>query len=669
MAVCKSLKRRSISSLIIVAAFAGVASAQAPLLEEVHTLGAEGAIVPFERTFVVAGANNYEVTLTDLGAPGAALASVRLAVTQGTTIIGTPLLAPGAMTIAGLASTTYSIRVTGAPGAAVGSGLFRVDVRNLGSGDLVDSFVGILAPPPGTPAVGQFLLDAPLSVANSGNYDVALRDLQLPQPIETLLLAVVEEGGPLVAALDTDPSTANPAQQTVALDASRQYRAFAIAVPTTPTSGGMYAVDVVPVGGGTAALARVVPVGGVTFLGSMTLAAGAHTLSLQDLGFPTALANRAALVMRAGQSVAVTTAAGNVPFTAIAGPHEIYAFGAAAAGAIAGSLNVAIAPTGQPAVFNAAHIAALPGSGVVAYTYDAPIANAAAFRVRLADYQFPAAFVQLRLAAAQNGAIVGTQLVGPGSFDISPTQGRVQLLVVAQAAAAGGLFGTDVSPVALGAVAFETTQGVGSVFVGSRFVVNNSASFAVRLTDVEFPARFTTLSAAVTRGADRVGLIFGGGTFNFDATPGSYFLNVIARPDAAEKAGTYGASVTQRPPPPVVTLTATPERVGSGGGAVDLTWSSQSATSCQASGGWTGARAISGTERTGTFSVATTFTLACTGAGGTTTQSVQVRIADTTGGGGGGGGGRLDLLTLLLAALFVVSRLHTRRRVAFPRRS
>lgn len=668
MSVCKSRfsRRRSISSMVMffVTAFGGVATAQAPLLEEVHTLGAEGAAVPFERTFVVAGANNYEVTLTDLGAPGAALASVRLAITQGTTIIGTPLLAPGALTIAGLAGATYSIRVTGAAGVAVGSGLFRVDVRNLGSGNLVDSFVGILAPPPGTPAAGQFLLDAPLIVGTSGNYDVVLRDLQLPQQIATLLLAVVEEGGSLVAALDNDPSSTTPAQQTVALDASRPYRAFAVAVPTTPTAGGLYAVDVVPVGGGAAALARVVPVGGVTYLGSMNLAAGSHTLSLQDLDFPELLANRAALIMRAGQSVALTTAVGNVPFTAVAGPHEIYAFGAAAAGEIAGSLNVAIAPAGQAAVFNGAHIAAQPGSGVVAFTYEAPIANAAAFRVRLADYQFPAAFQQLRLAAAQNGAIVGTQLVGPGSFDISPTQGRVQLLVVAQAAASGGLFGTDVSPTALGAVAFETTQGVGSIFVGSKFVVNSSASFAVSLTDVEFPARFTNLSAAVTRGADRIGLIFGSGTFNFDATPGSYFLNVIAQPDAAEKAGTYGATVTQRPPPPVVILSATPERVGSGGGAVDLTWSSQSATSCQASGGWTGVRPISGTERTGTFSVATTFTLACTGAGGTTSQSVNIRISDTTGGGGGGGGGRFDLLTLLLAAICVASRFNPRREVA-----
>src|ERR1700682_3110915 len=53
-------------------------------------------------------------------------------------------------------------------------------------------------------------------------------------------------------------------------------------------------------------------------------------------------------------------------------------------------------------------------------------------------------------------------------------------------------------------------------------------------------------------------------------------------------------------PPPIVTVTlaASPTAVASGG-ASTLTWSSTNATSCTASGGWSGAKATGGTQSTG----------------------------------------------------------------------
>ena len=80
--------------------------------------------------------------------------------------------------------------------------------------------------------------------------------------------------------------------------------------------------------------------------------------------------------------------------------------------------------------------------------------------------------------------------------------------------------------------------------------------------------------------------------------------------------------------PPTVSLSANPTSVASGG-ASTLTWSSTNATSCTASGGWSGARTTSGTASTGPLTVTTSFALACAGSGGNANQSVTVAVSGT----------------------------------------
>ena len=58
-----------------------------------------------------------------------------------------------------------------------------------------------------------------------------------------------------------------------------------------------------------------------------------------------------------------------------------------------------------------------------------------------------------------------------------------------------------------------------------------------------------------------------------------------------------------------------------------ISWSSSNATSCTASGGWTGAVSTSGTYNTGALSASQTYNLACTGQGGTVTQSAAVTLS------------------------------------------
>ena len=57
-----------------------------------------------------------------------------------------------------------------------------------------------------------------------------------------------------------------------------------------------------------------------------------------------------------------------------------------------------------------------------------------------------------------------------------------------------------------------------------------------------------------------------------------------------------------------------------------FSWSSANAASCTASGGWTGTKALSGNEPVGTISSTTSFTLSCTGQGGTTAKTITIQV-------------------------------------------
>jgi hypothetical protein len=85
------------------------------------------------------------------------------------------------------------------------------------------------------------------------------------------------------------------------------------------------------------------------------------------------------------------------------------------------------------------------------------------------------------------------------------------------------------------------------------------------------------------------------------------------------------------PPPaaPTVSIVANPTSVSSGSAAT-LTWSSTNATSCTASGGWSGSKTTSGSQSTGNLTANTVFTLTCTGSGGSATQSANVTVASST---------------------------------------
>ncbi len=79
------------------------------------------------------------------------------------------------------------------------------------------------------------------------------------------------------------------------------------------------------------------------------------------------------------------------------------------------------------------------------------------------------------------------------------------------------------------------------------------------------------------------------------------------------------------PPAPTLSLNANPTAVQPGGTS-SLTWSSTDATTCTASGAWSGPKDTSGSEMSGALASTSTFSLTCTGAGGSVQRSVTVTV-------------------------------------------
>jgi len=646
----------------------GAAQAQSQaLINEVNTVGTATTGVPVVQNFTISTAGTYQVTLTDIGygltaplasAPLATTPPVELAVTQGTTVVATvsgTTRGVAQLSFTATANTTYTLRVTGAPGTQPGSGPIGLQVTGGPSNATVFSFTGALALPATALSPNEVAINRTFTVPSSGNYTIALSDLQLPSALGTLTLIVLEPTSCSfnnVAGVCTILTSNNgaAATATLALDSTKSYQIFAVGQLATGVSGGLYSVTVTPAGGGSPVFNQAVPLGAVQSIGSATLTAAAQSLTLTDLAFPAALSQLSAVVVQNGSSVASQTGAGTQTFTPAAGSYQIYAL-ASPVSSSAGSFALTLGPSGSP-VFSTVQVAGNGAATQAAFVVSGNVATAGSYQLRLADFQIPAALVSSSAALVQNGVVVGTPLTAAGSAAAaSLSAGTIYAVVVADSTSSGGLVGVDVVPAAGGTAVLASTQGVGGAFSSTPLTVTATGNYTVQLQDVGFPATFANLDLVVTQGTQNLGSIFGGGSSIFNATStGTYSLNFIAQPQITVLAGTYALAVTPTPPAPTVTLTSSSSSVASGG-TVTLTWSSTNATSCAASGGWSGTGlAASGTETSPTISAATTFTLTCTGAGGSTPASVTVTLAAPGKGGGSLGAEFLGGLAALAAA-------------------
>ena len=120
------------------------------------------------------------------------------------------------------------------------------------------------------------------------------------------------------------------------------------------------------------------------------------------------------------------------------------------------------------------------------------------------------------------------------------------------------------------------------------------------------------------------------------------------------------------PGPPSLTLSPASVTVGQ---SATLTWSSISTTSCSASGSWSGTQATSGSlSVTPASAGSSTYSLSCTGPGGTNASSVVLTASAATKSSGGGGALDATALLVLGSALLLRSALLPHRALLLRRR-
>jgi serine protease len=138
---------------------------------------------------------------------------------------------------------------------------------------------------------------------------------------------------------------------------------------------------------------------------------------------------------------------------------------------------------------------------------------------------------------------------------------------------------------------------------------------------------------------------------------------------APASAGATECLAALPPPAPTVTITVSPTSITVGESAT-LTWSSIDASSCTASGAWSGTKNPSDTlSVTPSAAGSLSYTLACTGTGGTVNSVATLTVtAVAAAAPSHGGGGALDAATLGLGALFGLAARRRRAAALTPTR-
>lgn len=639
-----------------------------PLPPATQLVAAAGAPAATEETFSIATSQDLTVTFTDFQTP-APLATASVVVTQGAAIAGmTTLSWPAASATLKLPAAVgeYTLRVIGTPNAGFGVGTFNVCVAPsaspsacIQSASLAGNITEQSAP--ANPTVSTVV--ATLTVTTQGSYVFSYQDDQFPAALQSPPNLALFQGSQQVAV----PVPASPA--TITLNPGT-YQLFAIAQADTTAKAGLYGVTVTPAAGGAPILAASYPVGLLQPVSSLdNQSAQSLTLAVTDFAFPSALAAASALVTAGGTVLATASSTGgSASFSAPQGALQVWSYGAA--GTAAGTYEVDLKSASASLLQSAFGV---NGGGAYAFAFISPKPLAAgSYQATANDFVLPAALSSFQIAVAQSRAILKQQSTAQSSsttLDFTAAAAPVVLLVGATPGSGGsGLIDVNVETSA-GSVVFDQVQPVSAAggFASQPITLGSSGNFNVTLTDLDFPAAFSTLALVGSSAGTVLGKIYSGGSFPIAASPGNYQFTVVAFPGSQQQYGLYGIGIVNAPP--TVTLTASPASVIAGG-ASTLSWTTANATSCTGSGG-----TFTGSQTTGTGSLAvsvaatTTYTLICVGPGGSASQSVTVNVTavqSSSGGGGAVGYGAIAGLALLLVTR--VRRTMSARRTMQPRR-
>jgi hypothetical protein len=641
-----------------------VAAHAGPLLQATDLVGAtpllDVAAAPV-CVFNVATAGTIKVELTDLAIPQK-LSSVQLVVSTGLQPV-TKLSAAGSAQFDAVAGA-YEVHVAGRAGS-MGVGAYAVVISPAAGGAALKQCSGAVDLPDNTdPTIS--VLQTDVTIANAGMQQVTLTDTAFPAALASANLIVLDTANgsqPAGAPLLLSPP-ATTATTTFNAHAG-SYRVIVIAqAQNAGYKAGLYGLKIADQTTSAVAYAASLPVGVAVNAQTFIATADPHFLRTADPVFPEALTGMKAAATQSGQLLASMDGAGDSPaFTPAAGNVTLYSVATPSATAGVGAYIVQVR-RGTNLVFSktlpANAVTSAPGRAV-AYTFSADVATAGSYKVVVSDFGFPAQLLQLQALAVQNGSVLGTATAAM-PLTTSAVAGSLDIIAYGKAAASStGLFRLTVNDAAGMGTPYESVQSVGSLFRSRFLAINTAESYDATLADLGFTANFSELAVAVTKGDAVVGQIFGGGKFSFQATPGSYYLNLIAQTGTNADYGLYGVRVETTPSPTSLNFTASAASVASGQTVV-LTWSAMNATSCTATGGWTGTRAATGSEQVGPITGPTTYTLNCSGAGGSQSKSVDIAVTAPKSSGGGGGFLGLEILATLGSLLAARRRLSLSRR-------
>jgi hypothetical protein len=689
---------KGLAVLATCCAMFGAARAAAPLPAQTQIVAASAtattsaAATPTQRSFTISSTAtpppDLVVTLMDLQIPSE-LTSAGVVVTQAGSIAGSAqLTAPATVATVSLpaASGDFTIAVFGVPGAKFSVGTFSVCVApksnpsncilQTGSQPTSQSpsFTGNITTPGAAQDPTISTLSTPLTVTTAGSYTFAFTDLQFPVALNPNTtpnpsVALFQGITPIIPPGQTTPGITSGTAITLP---PGQYTLLSIAQTDSTVQQGLYSITITEPDGVTTLLNTAVPVG---LLSPPTRCpnstAQSVSLTVADYSFPGPLASASALLTAGGPPYDGTTfiaggtllgsansTGGAQSFAAPATDLALWTYGNMSATSGTFSADVAAGTTNLCTAAQGVG----PSSGTYTYAFVWPVTTAGAYQATAADLQFPAQLSGLQFAVAQNGALlVHPESATTASFNAAV--GNVVLLASAQtptsgSASSNGLF--DVNLQSTGASAsllYDKTQVVsstGALFSAQTVTVADSANYDVNLTDLKFPAAFGSLGVVVSRGSSVAGKAFGGGTFTFAGSPGTYQLTFVASPSTDQQFGLYATSVVYSPPTITLTSNVTSAAVGA---SIQLTWTATNASSCSASGGnWTGNKATSTTTESVVLAATTTYMLNCTGLGGATTQSVAV-TATSPPPSTKSGGGALDLSLLALCGGLVTARI------------
>jgi hypothetical protein len=623
----------------------------AVLLNQVNLVGLPTVAQPSQFSFTAATAQALTVTLTDFQVP-AAFTSLQVAVTVGNTLVGSASVNPSTHTATlpvPAAAGNYTLNVIGTPAIVApstqGSGSFGVCVApasNATSCIAADSFSGNIQTPATTPT-GTSTLNTVFTSTVAGTYTVTLTDDAFPAPL-TLVQAAIFQGATPVQTGILAGTITTPVTTSVTLPAANtSYQLLVAATANASVQAGLYAILITDPSGNPV-FNSTQPVG---TLPAATIVDNTSTqglnLTLTDFVYPAALAGEGVAVTEGSTSLAQLTAQGSLSnVMAPAGSISIWQYGLAGAQPGVYSVNLSSTTAGT-SLFSATKVINPGGVTGQSYAFAVNLPSAGTYTLVANDFQFPLALQSLSPTVAQNGAVLAQS--SAGSF--TAAAGYVVVVVDAVPPQNGnGIFGVTVETSGTTPqILLDQTQAVGGVFSTNSVTVPTSGSYAVTLTDLEFPAAFDNLAVVLSSGSQVLGKIYGSGTFSVAATPGPYVLTFVATPNSAAT-NSQGAAITPNyglysilmaTSAPTVKFSASAASVPAGQ-TVQLTWSSTNATSCTAGGasGWSGSETTSGSTAV-IINANVTLTLTCTGAGGSASQSVMVATTAATSSGGGGG--------------------------------